>query len=179
MSNQRCSEWRENTFGKYFWNNYLMVQNDFLNEIIKISFNGNFFTQKIFEISFHSTKIIYSMSISHMMNDIKNDDEKLDNQSWNHHNKNKINPKQRKWWKRMHFVDVKKVYFHQILLDEWKGMNWWILINFIHFLCSFNFNEFVKIVNLIKIEWSEIFFTFTWSGNKSSQISTLIFILNC
>ena len=49
-----------------------------------------------------------------------------------------------KWLKRMHFVDVKKVYFHRMLLDEWKWMNWWILINFIQFLCSFNLNAFCK-----------------------------------
>ena len=54
-----------------------MVQNDSLNEIIKISFYGILFTQKIFEIGYHSTKFIYSMSISHMMSDIKNDDEKF------------------------------------------------------------------------------------------------------
>ena len=54
-----------------------MVQNVSLNEIIKISFNGKSFTQKIFEIGYHSTKFIYSMSISHMLSDIKNDDEKF------------------------------------------------------------------------------------------------------
>ena len=58
-----------------------MVQNDSLNEIIKISFNGKFSTHKIFEIDFHSIKFIYSMSISHMMSDIKNDDENFDDQS--------------------------------------------------------------------------------------------------
>ena len=61
--------------------NCFMVQNDSLNEMIKISFNGNFSTQKIFEIDYHSTKFIYSMSISYMMSDIKNDDEKFDGQS--------------------------------------------------------------------------------------------------
>ena len=70
-----------------------MVQNDSLNEIIKISFNDNLFTHWIFEIDYHSTKFIQSMSISHMMSDIKNDDENFDDQSWNHHNKNKINQK--------------------------------------------------------------------------------------
>ena len=58
-----------------------MVQNDSLNEIIKISLNGNLFTQRIFEIVYHSIKFIYSMSISHMMSDIKNDDENFDDQS--------------------------------------------------------------------------------------------------
>ena len=58
-----------------------MVQNDSLTEMIKISFNDNFFTQKIFEIVYHSIKFIYSMSISHMMSDIKNDDENFDDQS--------------------------------------------------------------------------------------------------
>ena len=58
-----------------------MVQNDSLNEIIKISFNDNLFTQKKFEIVYHSTKFIYSMCISHMMSDIKNDDENFDDQS--------------------------------------------------------------------------------------------------
>ena len=64
-----------------FEKNYFMVQNDSLNEIIKISFNGKLFTQKIFEIVYHSIKFIYSMSISHMMSDIKNDDENFDDQS--------------------------------------------------------------------------------------------------
>ena len=118
MSNQRCSEWRENAFGKYFWKNNFMVQNDSLNEIIKISFNGKFFTQKIFEIVYHSTKFIYSMRISHMISDIKNDDENFDDQSWNHHNKNKIISKHRKWLKKIHFMDVQKVYFLKIMLDE-------------------------------------------------------------
>ena len=54
-----------------------MVQNVSLSEIIKISFNGKLFTQKIFEIGYHSTKFIYSMSISHMLSDIKIDDEKF------------------------------------------------------------------------------------------------------
>ena len=58
-----------------------MVQNDSLNEIIKISFNGKLFTHYKFEIGYHSTKFIYSMSISHMMSDIKNDDENFDDQS--------------------------------------------------------------------------------------------------
>ena len=58
-----------------------MVQNDSLIEIIKISFNDNFFTQLLFEIVYHSTKFIYSMSVSYMMSDIKNDDEKFDGQS--------------------------------------------------------------------------------------------------
>ena len=110
----------------------------------KISFNGNLFTHWIFQIVYHSTKFICSMRISHMMSDIKNDDEKFNDQSWNHHNKNKINRKHRKWLKKTHFMDVKKVYFHQILLDEWKEMNWWILINFIHFWCSSKLNEFCE-----------------------------------
>ena len=42
----------------------------------------------------------------------------LDDQSWNHHNKNKINSKHTKWWKTIHFMDVKKVYFLKIMLDE-------------------------------------------------------------
>ena len=38
--------------------------------------------------------------------------------------------------------------------------------------------NFVKIDELIKIEWSEKLFTFNWSEYPSSQISTLIFIIN-
>ena len=155
-----------------------MVQNDSLIEIIKISFNDNFFTQLLFEIVYHSTKFIYSMSVSHMMSNIKIDDEKFDDQSSNHHNKNKINPKHRKWWKRIHFMDVQKVYFHKIVLDEWEWMNFMDFIKFIHFWCSFNFNEFVKIEKLISYVWWELFFSFTWSEYPSSQISTLIFIIN-
>ena len=104
----------------------------------------------------------------------------LDDQSWNHHNKNKINPKHWKWWKRMHFVDVKKVYFHKIVLDEWKGMNF-MDFNQLHSFLIFIQIEWIlwKLMDLFKIEWSEKFFTFTLSEYPSSQISTLIFILNC
>ena len=113
----------------------------------------NLFTHWIFEIDFHSTKFIYSMSISHMMSDIKNDDENFADQSWNHHNKNKINSKHTKWWKTIHFMDVKKVYFLKIMLDEWKGMNF---IDFNHFWYSFNLNEFMKIEWIIKINWKRM-----------------------
>ena len=118
-----------------------MVQNDSLNEIIKISFNGNLFALSIFEIVYHSTNSFIQWVyliwwvISKMM--MKN----FDDQSWNHHNKIKINPKHRKWWKRMHFVDVKKVYFHKIVLDEWKGMNF------------MDFNQLHSFLIFIQIEW--------------------------
>ena len=78
----------------------------------------------------------------------------------------------------MHFMDVQKVYFHKIVLDEWEWMNFMDFIKFIHFWCSFNFNEFVKIEKLISYVWWELFFSFTWSEYPSSQISTLIFIIN-
>ena len=131
-----------------------MVQNDSLNEMIKISFYDNFFTYKIFEIVYHSTKFIYSMSISHMMSDIKNDDENFDDQSWNQHNKNKINPKQRKWLKKIHFMDVKKVYFHKIMLDEWKGMNFMDFNKFHSFLIFILFESILwKLKNRSKLNY--------------------------
>ena len=65
----------------------------------------------------------------------------LDDQSWNHHNKYKINRKHRKWLKRMHFVDVKKVYFHKIVLDEWKWMNF------------MDFNQLHSFLIFIQFEW--------------------------
>ena len=34
--NQKCSECKENEFGEYFYKNNFMVQNDSLNEMIKI-----------------------------------------------------------------------------------------------------------------------------------------------
>ena len=41
----------------------------------------------------------------------------------------------------MHFVDVKKVYFHKIVLDEWKGMNF------------MDFNQLHSFLIFIQIEW--------------------------
>ena len=81
------------------------------------------------------------MSISHMMSDIKKDDENFDDQSWNHHSKNKFISKHRKWLKKIHFIDVQKVYFHKILLDEWEE---------IHLM---DFNQLHSFLIFIQFEW--------------------------
>ena len=95
-----------------------MLQNDSLNEMIKISFEVNLFTHWIFQIVYHSTKFIYSMSISHMLSDIKNDDEKF---GWSILKSSQQKQNQSKTLKmivKIHFMDVKKVYFHKIVLDN-------------------------------------------------------------
>ena len=65
----------------------------------------------------------------------------LDDHSSNHHNKNKINQKHRKWLKRIHFMDIKKVYFNKISLDDWKGMNF------------MDFNQLHSFLIFIQFEW--------------------------
>ena len=111
------------------------------------------------------------MSISHMLSDIKNDDEIFDDQFWNHHNKYKIISKYRKWLKKIHFMDVKKVYFLKI-------MNFMDFNQLHSFLIFIQFQWICENWKINCCEWLEIFFSFTWSECPSSQISALIFILD-